>query len=162
MFSKGDKVRYEDRVYVVREPANADGLVSIWPAQVPYWQRRSALKTVPAEKLKPHGAKVAKAAKLPGATTCQICGLPVAVSKLGKIARHGYQRAAHGWRTPGCFGATHTPFEHDCERLRWYVNFLKEHRERMHAHCLGLGVPGVQVPGPQEPFIGQDGKQLSM
>jgi hypothetical protein len=97
--------------------------------------------------------------------TCQICGRSIKTGnrKTPAIAHHGFTRP-FGWheQTASCYGAMCPPFEHSCDRLRWYIaEHLHPAAVRMTNALASLvkNDPPQAVAGPSVPMLDHNGKQ---
>lgn len=92
--------------------------------------------------------------------TCQCCGRIIGDS-IGTIAHHGYTRPRYGVQTRSCYGATFPSFEISRDRLGWMIAYvIVPNLEAKSAYRAKLDEPGVKVPGPREPKLNAEGKQV--
>lgn len=61
--------------------------------------------------------------------TCSCCFRGIAVTPVGKMAHHGYQRPFEGYQTQSCDGTRFPPLEVSTEGLEWLIWKTEEHRD---------------------------------
>jgi len=63
--------------------------------------------------------------------TCSCCFRGIAVTPVGKMAHHGYQRPFEGYQTQSCDGTRFPPLEVSTEGLEWLIWKTEEHRDEL-------------------------------